>query len=106
MSLAPPWLIRTRLTQGPPGVGGAKLSGNVAWTPGTIANGGNASVAVPVAGALVGQSAVGGFTVGVPGVQALVSVTAPGIATLTLLNLSGAGFTPGAGTAWVDVLVH
>lgn len=101
-----PWRVRTKLLQGPPGP--TKLtSGSVSWTPGTIAGGAFSSVAVPVTAAVVGQSAVPGFSLPLPaGVLASASVTAAGVVTVSLFNFSGSPVTLAAGTAWADVLVH
>lgn len=101
-----PWRIRTKLIQGPPGP--TKLtSGSVAWTPGTINAGASASVSVPVTNAVVGQTALGAFSLALPaGVLASACVTAAGTVTVTLFNLSGVSQTLAAGTAWADVLVH
>lgn len=101
-----PWIVRTKLIQGPPGPG-KLLSGSAVWSPAFV--GALARTTVPVIGAIVGQSCALGFdqdvTSGATPSLALAQVTAPGVATVTLFALAGAPSLVGLHVR-VDVIVR
>lgn len=83
------------------------LSGSVAWTPGAIAAGAAVSTTVAVASCLLGDTVVVGFSLALPaGCILSGNVTATGVVTVTLANLSGASQTINAGTIRADCWEH
>lgn len=74
------------------------LAGEAAWNPPAVASGATATATVAVPGAVVGQPAVVGFSLAIPaGAFMVAAVSAPGVVTVTLVNLSGAAVDLGAG---------
>ncbi len=103
MTIAAAYRIRTTQIQGPPGP--VPLTGQTSWTPGTIANGAAVTQAVTVAGCLVGQCALGAFSLALPaGVIICAAIVTPGSVTVTIANFSGAPQTLGAGTVTAAAL--
>lgn len=92
-----PWRTRTKLIQGPPGPPGLVL-GTATWTPGTVGSGASVSVSVTVVGALVGQLAMGSFSLALPSGVYCVAQAGAGVVIVTLVNQSGVSQTIGAGT--------
>lgn len=84
------------------------LSGTKTWNPGTIAAGAVATTTITVNGAAVGDTVVVGTNSLGANSGWLLSghVTAASTVTLTILNHTGAGRTPGSGTYRADVWQH
>jgi hypothetical protein len=92
-----PWTYRTKLIQGPPGPPGVIL-GTAPWTPGAIASGAAVSQSVTVTGALVGQVAMGAFSLSLPAGVFCLGVAGAGVVEVTMVNLSGSSQMIAAGT--------
>ena len=102
-----PWRVRTLLVQGPPGPAGKFSSNSLIWTPPSTANGGFSSTTLIVTGVVVGQNAHAAFSVDVtPGAFFVAQVSAANTVRVLFYNFTGAPYTPGAGTVWVDVSLH
>jgi hypothetical protein len=83
------------------------LSGTVAWTPTLIASASYLTKTVTVTGAALGDTVAVGYSVALAaGLIISGQVTAANTVTVTIINLSGSGVTPGAGTVRADVWQH
>lgn len=78
----------------PPGV----ILGTTPWTPGSIASGAAVSQSVTVTGALVGQVAMGAFSLSLPAGVFCVGVAGAGVVEVTMVNLSVSSQMIAAGT--------
>jgi hypothetical protein len=89
----------------PPGSVGVFLNGSSAWSPGTIANNGLATLTVAVTGAVLGQDAWAAFLTALPaGVIVWASVSSAGNVQVCMINLSGVSQTISPSS--VNVSVH
>ena len=79
------------------------LGATAGWDPGAIAVGGQATIAVPVIGASVGDKVDAGFSADLQGLILTAYVSAPGTVTALLANLTGTGVDLPSGVLSVTV---
>ncbi len=81
-----------------------KLTASANWDPPSMVDDGVASTTLTVAGAVIGDPVVAGFTSAVPaGAILSAQVTAPNTVTVSLLNRTGAGIDLVSGSVRVEV---